>query len=77
MRKSLTRWLLKPCHKLNEWINAALGGTHHHFSCFLPAKLGSIAALILRLFYSGVKLEESQTAIIEQIEKDAIIVYAT
>jgi glycerol-3-phosphate O-acyltransferase len=77
MKKSLTRWLLKPCHKFNEWINAALGGTHHHFSCFLPAKLGNIAALILKLFYSGVKLEDSQTATIEQIEKDAIIVYAT
>jgi glycerol-3-phosphate O-acyltransferase len=77
MKKSFVRWLLKPCHKLNEWINAALGGTHHHFSCFLPAKLGNIAALILKLFYSGVKLENSQTAIFEQIEKDAIIVYAT
>ena len=37
----------------------------------------SLNALILKLFYSGVKLEESQTATIEQIEKDAIIIYAT
>ncbi len=77
MKKSLTRWLMKPCHKVNEWINAALGGTHDHFSCFLPEQLGTISALILKLFYSGIKLEKSQTAIIEQIEENAIIVYAT
>jgi hypothetical protein len=39
----------------NKWIDKVLKGTHNHYSCYLPKKLGVIATLILKLFYSGIK----------------------
>lgn len=36
-----------------------------------------LSSLILNLFYSGIKISKDQTAILQQIEADAIVVYAT
>ncbi|MGD9238479.1 MAG: 1-acyl-sn-glycerol-3-phosphate acyltransferase [Desulfobacterales bacterium] len=63
--------------KWNKWINKVLEGTHNHYSCFLPKNLGVIAALILKLFYSGIKTDKAQTNLLQQLEDDAVIVYAT
>jgi glycerol-3-phosphate O-acyltransferase len=43
----------------------------------LPDSLGKVASLLLRLFYSGIKTDKEQTAVLRQINDDAIIVYAT
>ena len=63
--------------KIGQWPSRALKGTHNHYSCFLPRNIGGISALILKLFYSGIKIDEKQTAVISQLEKDAIIVYVS
>ena len=63
--------------KIGQWPSRALKGTHNHYSCFLPRNIGGISALILKLFYSGIKIDEKQTAVIGQLEKDAIIVYVS
>ena len=61
----------------NKWINKVLKGTHNHYSCYLPEKLGVVITLILRLFYSGIKTDKSQTDLLQQLQDDAVIVYAT
>jgi glycerol-3-phosphate O-acyltransferase len=43
----------------------------------LPEKLGWLPSFILKLFYSGIKTHRDQTTVLEQIEDDRVIVYAT
>jgi len=61
----------------NSWIQRVLDGTHDHYSCYLPDKIDRLTSLIFRLFYSGIKTTEDQIAILQQIESDAIVIYAT
>jgi glycerol-3-phosphate O-acyltransferase len=63
--------------KIRQRLSGILGGTHNHYSCFLPRRIGGISALILKLFYSGIKIDEKQTAAIRQLEEDAIVVYVS
>jgi glycerol-3-phosphate O-acyltransferase len=61
----------------SNWIHRVLNGTHNHYSCYLPEKLGWLPSFILKLFYSGIKTHRDQTTVLEQIEDDGVIVYAT
>jgi glycerol-3-phosphate O-acyltransferase len=61
----------------SNWIHRVLNGTHNHYSCYLPDKLGKLPSLILKLFYSGIKTAEDQIAVLQQLEDDAVVVYAT
>ncbi len=67
----------KKGHISSNWKNRLLDGTHNHYSCYLPDSLGKVASLLLRLFYTGIKTDKEQTAVLRQINDDAIIVYAT
>jgi glycerol-3-phosphate O-acyltransferase len=60
----------------NRWANAILQGTHHHYICNLPAWISWPAHTMLKLFYSGITVNTDQTATIQKIEPDAILVYA-
>ncbi len=68
---------VKDSRKSSNWIRRALNGTYNHYSCYLPDKLGRLPSLILRLFYSGIRTTKDQIAVLQQIEDDAIVVYAT
>jgi glycerol-3-phosphate O-acyltransferase len=59
------------------WTGRMLGGSHDHYTCLLPDNIGSFSSLILNLFYSGIKLDKEQAAVIQQLEKNALIVYVT
>ncbi len=72
--KRITMYLNR---KLRGWIDKALGGTHNHFSCFLPENPSGLSALVLKLFYSGIGVDEKKTDTIQHIEKDGIIVYVS
>ncbi len=63
--------------KWNRSIGKMLKGTHNHYSCALPKKLGMFSSLILKLFYSGIKTDKGQTEVLQKLEGDAVIVYAT
>ena len=63
--------------KIRHWLTRILQGTHNHYSCFLPSKIGRVSTLILKLFYSGIKIDEKQTDVIRQLEEDAIVVYVS
>ncbi len=62
--------------KLRERVHNILEGTDNHFSCFFPCNSG-LSSSILKLFFSGVKVSKNQSSTIQEIPKDAIIVYAT
>ena len=58
--------------KSGNWKNRLLDGTHNHYSCYLPDSPGKVASLLLRLFYSGIKTDKDQTAVLQQLEEDAV-----
>ena len=60
-----------------RWIDALLKGTHHHFFCFVPERLGYFSSLFLRLFFSGIKTDNQQIIPIRDLPDDAVIVYTT
>lgn len=68
---------VKFSQKWNRLIGKMLKGTHNHYSCALPKKLGMFSMLILKLFYSGIKTDKGQTDLLQKLEDDAVIVYAT
>lgn len=63
--------------KIKGWINAGFKNTHNYYICLLPGKIGFIASSMLKIFFSGIKIDKSQYAILQKIPKDAIVVYVT
>lgn len=54
----------KETGRLGKLRDAALQGTHDHYSCFVPAKTGFFSELLLKAFFSGIKLDKTQSAVI-------------
>ncbi len=62
---------------IKRWIDTTLQGTHDHYSCYLPGNISSLSSFILKRIFSGVKVDKIQTPILNNIQKDAIVVYVT
>jgi glycerol-3-phosphate O-acyltransferase len=60
-----------------RWINKLLQGSIDHYTCFFPRDIGSFPDLFLKRLYSGIKLDEEQMRIVQQLDKDAVVVYIT
>jgi glycerol-3-phosphate O-acyltransferase len=59
------------------WLGKFLRHTHHYFGSYLPDRIGRFGCWMLRLFYSGIKIDEAQTNVIREIAPQATIIYAT
>jgi glycerol-3-phosphate O-acyltransferase len=59
------------------WLQRFLGGTLHHYPGVLPERVGRLRFTLLKLFYSGVRLEAQQAAALRELPADAIIVFAS
>jgi len=59
------------------WFGKILQGTHDHYTCLLPDNIGKFTGLLLKLFYSGIKVDREQTETIRQLDKNAIVVYVS
>ncbi len=75
MTKSIKLIGTKFRKKIIGWINTALKGTHNYYSCYLPGNIGFISSWILKLFFSGIKVNKDQTAVFQKIPKNAIVIY--
>jgi len=62
---------------IRSWLTNFLHGSYHHYLCYLPRKIGTFPFYALKLFYSGIKLDETQISTLKKVEKGAIIVYVT
>ncbi len=60
---------------LDKIIFSALSGTHHHYTCQLPPRIGLLTNLILRLFFSGIRMEGQTLSKLKELEKDSVVVY--
>ena len=63
--------------KSNRWLSKLLRGSPDHYTCFLPDDISSFTGLLLRLFYSGIKVDKEQTETIRRLDQNAIVVYVT
>ena len=54
-----------------------LKDNHDYYLCQLPDNMGLLSNLILKLFYSGIKVDKSQTNNLKELQKDGIIVFVT
>lgn len=63
--------------RIREWVDKTLEGTHNHFFCYLPGNLGFLSSFILKLFFSGIKINEHQVAVLKNIPENATVVYVT
>ena len=61
--------------KLRQWLDTLLKGTHSHFASYLPGPKGRLVTWLLKRFYSGIKENPDQIAIIERLPDDAIYIY--
>ncbi|UCD80478.1 MAG: 1-acyl-sn-glycerol-3-phosphate acyltransferase [Desulfobacterales bacterium] len=71
---------IKPADKggtSGGWFSRLLGGSYDHYTCLLPEDIGRFTSLLLKLFYSGIKVDKAQLETIRQLEKDAIIIFVT
>ncbi len=58
-------------------IDRLLGGTRHHFSCYLPGKMGFFPSLVMNRFYSGIKDSSNQVRYLKSLPAEAIVVYTS
>lgn len=59
----------------NKWIMWLLGGTHHHYTFQIPEKLGFISDILLRLYYHGIRLDDSQLEKIKKLDDSGIVIF--
>ncbi|PIP35180.1 MAG: glycerol-3-phosphate acyltransferase [Desulfobacterales bacterium CG07_land_8_20_14_0_80_52_14] len=65
--------------RIQNWIcrhiEAVLGHTHDHYFSFFPKNPGFFIQAILRMFYSGIRMDPHQASAISTLPKNAVIVY--
>ena len=64
-------------NRVRVWVDKALQGTHNHYLCFLPGKIGFLSSWILKLFFSGIKINKEQALALKNLKKEGVIVYVT
>ena len=63
--------------RLGRFIDMVLKGTRNHYPCYLPGNKGFLSNFILKRFFSGIKINKDQLSRVQNIPKDAIVVYVT
>lgn len=62
-------------YRVRRWTDRFLDGTHAYFGVLLPAQTGWISGTIRRLFFSGIRIDKTQTDILRHLPGDAVVVY--
>lgn len=66
-----------PAGAVRRWANRMLRSARHHYPSVLPGHFGRLTALALRLFYSGIRFEETQARVLRDLPPEAIVVFTT
>jgi len=57
------------------WISKLLKGTRNHYPSTLPREIGLLTDLVMKLFYQGIHVSETQTEKIRQLSNRGFIIY--
>jgi glycerol-3-phosphate O-acyltransferase len=66
-----------PAGAVRRWVNRLLQGSRHHYANVLPGRLGRLRSLGLKLFYSGIRIEEPQSRALRDLPSNAIVIFTT
>ncbi len=58
-------------------LSAFFRGDGHYYPCVLPARIGFLFDLLLKLFYRGIHVNDAQSERIQQLKERGIVVYTT
>lgn len=64
-------------NRTKQWYTRFCKDADQQYNCMLPGNSGSLSSFFLRLFFSGIRVNEHQVAILKNIPKDARVVYVT
>jgi glycerol-3-phosphate O-acyltransferase len=64
-------------NSLNQSIGALSARSQNFFLCYLPKRIGFLAAFILRQVFNGITVSPDQIAVIKELPENAIVIYAT
>jgi len=59
-----------------QMVDDAASGSHSHFICHFPDKIGFLASSVLQFFFSRTGFDEKQLSVLEMLQKKGIIIYA-
>ena len=76
MKSAFLNIKAKFINTVDQWITRIIRGTHDHYFCFLPKRLGTLTYFMLKIFFRGIQMNEEETAKLEQIPDNAVIIYA-
>jgi glycerol-3-phosphate O-acyltransferase len=62
---------------VRRWLNRVLQDSRRHHANDLPPRLGRWPSLGLRLFYSGIRIEETQSRVLRDLPPEAIVIFTT
>ena len=62
---------------INRWISRFIQNTHDHYLCVLPARTNSLSYILLKTIFRGITMGTDQTAKMQALEPDAVLIYAT
>jgi glycerol-3-phosphate O-acyltransferase len=63
--------------KMGPLKEKILKGTHDHYLCVLPRRVGHLPQAFLRLFFRGILTNDAQTDRLKNLRRKGIIVFAT
>lgn len=76
MKAVFIKFITSILRTVDRWITHLIQGTHDQYFCLLPSQAGSIRHFLLRIFFRGIRMDADQTAKLEKIPADAIVIYA-
>lgn len=75
------KWIKSKLTKFKEKtglkIDTTVQKNRDHYPCQLPDHIGLLSNLILRLFFSGIKVSKGQTFNLNRLKEEGVLVYVT
>jgi glycerol-3-phosphate O-acyltransferase len=62
--------------KFNGLLSKLLQDSHNHFLCQLPDKIGLLTTTLLKMLWSGIRINETQSDTLRQLHEKGIVVFA-
>ncbi|MBW1894316.1 MAG: 1-acyl-sn-glycerol-3-phosphate acyltransferase [Deltaproteobacteria bacterium] len=61
--------------RITSFFDSIIYGTHNHFACHIPEKIGLLPGLLLRLLFSRIKINRAQSDMLKVLDNEGHIVF--
>jgi len=63
--------------RIRAWYDRFRRDADQQYSCKLPGNPGSLSFFLLKLFFSGIRVNEHQIEVLKRLPRDATVIYVT